>query len=192
MATSVNSNVYTVGEDTVFLLKGVLYLLPVEGSVCEIGCGSGLITEELASHCIEVVATDVTFNATNIAWKRIKRGGLAEHVHIICCDRLEALREGEIFTLITFNPPYLPSEDRDFQYSGGPTGIETPLLFVFSALRRLRINGILLFLLSSLSSWKKALHITRLLGLLPSIIGVKKIGLYEELLLIAAAYPKLS
>lgn len=192
MVTSIKTNVYAVGEDTVFLLKGILYLLPVEGSVCEIGCGSGVITEELALNRLEVLATDVTFNAVKIAWNRIKGSGLAENVHVVCCDRLEALREGEIFTLITFNPPYLPSEDEDLQYSGGPSGVETPLLFIFSALRCLRKNGILLFLLSSLSSWEKALQVMRLLGLLPSIVGIKKVGLYEELMLIAAAYPKLS
>lgn len=178
--------VYETSEDTVFLLRGVEHLIPVEGLMCEIGCGKGLISATLAEYG-ETLATDINLGAARETLARVRRDNAA--LHVICCDRLEPIREGKVFGLAVFNPPYLPDESLDPRWCGGPTGIEVPLLFIESIFKRLADGGLILFLLSSLSAWKTALKRTGEKGLLVSVIGTFKVGLYEELLMVLAAKP---
>ncbi|MCD6357389.1 MAG: methyltransferase [Thermoproteales archaeon] len=178
---------YEPGEDTMLLARGVELIAPLGGASCEIGCGSGLITLTLSTHGERVVATDLNYRAVATTWAKARRRGVDWKVDVVCCDRLEALREGELFKLIAFNPPYLPSEGEDIRWSGGAEGIEVPLSFLESALKRLAADGIVLFLLSSLSNWRKALQRARSLGLVVSILRAEGVGLYEDLLLILAA-----
>lgn len=168
------------------LARGVELIAPLSGASCEIGCGSGLITLTLALHEERVVATDLNYRAVAATWARVRRSGLDWKVDVVCCDRLEALREGALFKLIAFNPPYLPSEEGDVRWSGGAEGIEAPLSFLKSAVRRLAADGVVLFLLSSLSNWRAALREARALGLVVSVLRAEGVGLYEDLLLIMA------
>lgn len=179
--------VYETSEDTIFLLQGVERLVPVEGLMCEVGCGKGLISATLAEYG-EILATDINLSAVRGTLARVKRESAA--LHVICCDRLEPVREGKVFSLVVFNPPYLPGDSPDPRWCGGPTGIETPLLFVESALKRLADGGLMLFLLSTLSDWKTALGKIAEKGLRVSVIRTLKVGLYEELLLVLAVKPR--
>lgn len=178
---------YRAAEDTLLLARGVDYVVECSELVAEIGCGGGLITEVLAERGCEVVATDASLPAANLTWLRVKRRGLSGVVHPVCCDRLEAIREGEIFGLVAFNPPYLPDEGSDVRYSGGPTGTEVPLAFARSALRRLKRRGRALFLLSSLSNWERAIVQLASEGCVVSILKAEHVGLFEELLLVIYA-----
>ncbi|MEM0024012.1 MAG: methyltransferase [Thermofilaceae archaeon] len=177
------SDAYEPAEDTFFLAKGVNCLTPSVGLAAEIGCGKGLVTEALAAYAIEVVATDVDYASAQATWRRAKSRKLGHAVHVICCDRLEAVRVGEVFDLVAFNPPYLP-EEGDCRWAGGPTGIEVPLAFASSALMHLKKVGVIVFLLSSLSNWRGALEALKSAGNIVSVIGVKHVGLFEELLLV--------
>jgi len=181
------ANVYCTGEDTVFLAETLERLSPRCSLAGEIGCGSGLITEVLASLAEEVVATDIMAGAARATWLRVKRRGLDWKVHVVCCDRLEGLREGPIFDLIAFNPPYLPVEGEDATYSGGPTGIEIPISFAESSARRLRGGGLMVLLLSTLSDWRRALRTLIEMGFRVSVLRARGVGLFEELLAILAA-----
>ncbi len=178
------SAIYPAAEDTILLAKGVERIAHPGGLAAEVGCGGGLVTETLAGTAREVLATDVDVAAAHRTWQRAKVRGLDCRVHVVCCDRLEAVREGEVFDLVAFNPPYLPDGEGDVQVSGGPTGVEVPLSFAASALRRLRRGGLLLFILSSLSSWLRALVELRDAGCAVSIVRVERVGLFEDLLLV--------
>ncbi|MEM1509497.1 MAG: methyltransferase [Thermofilaceae archaeon] len=182
-----NANaVYETSEDTVFLLRGAEHLIPVQGLMCEIGCGKGLISAILSEYG-EILATDVNLSAARETLARVRRNNAT--LHVICCDRLEPIREGRVFSLAVFNPPYLPDESFDPRWYGGPTGVEVPLLFIESIFKRLANGGFILFLLSSLSAWKTALKMIGEKGLRVSIIRTFKIGLYEDLLMVLAAKP---
>lgn len=178
---------YKISEDTLLLIKGIGHIVLDVRFTAEIGCGSGYVTEALAENSSEVIATDVDFLSASATWQRVKAKGVDGKVHVICCDRMEAVREGEIFDVIAFNPPYLPDEEKDLQLSGGPTGIEVPLAFARSALNRLKRGGILLLILSNLSEWWNALAALRLNNCRPSILRVQHVGLFENLLLILCA-----
>jgi release factor glutamine methyltransferase len=181
------ADVYRAGEDTLLLAETLERLGPFRGLAGEIGCGSGLVTEVLASLAEEVVASDVMIEAVRATWLRVKREKLDWRVHAVCCDRFEALREGEVFGLVASNPPYLPVEGEDVTYSGGPTGVEVPLSFAESAARRLSERGFIVFLLSSLSDWRRALEALAGAGFRVSVLCSKGVGLFEELLVILAS-----
>ena len=178
---------YRISEDTLLLIKGIEHAALGAEFAAEIGCGAGYATEVLAEASREVVATDVNFESARATWLRMKAKGVDGKVHVICCDRLEAVREGEVFDAVVFNPPYLPSEGEDPQFSGGPTGIEVPLAFSSSALSRLKRGGTLLFLLSSLSNWWDALAVLGSSGCRSSILRIEHVGLFEDLLMILCA-----
>ncbi len=179
--------VYETSEDTIFLLRGAERLVPVGGLMCEVGCGKGLISATLAEYG-EILATDINLSAVRETLARVKKESAT--LHVVCCDRLEPIREGKVFSLVVFNPPYLPEESFDPRWCGGPTGIEMPLLFTGSVLKRLADRGLMMFLLSSLSDWKTALRELNEKGLRVSVIGTLRVGLYEELLLVLAAKPR--
>lgn len=179
-------HVYEPAEDTFLLARGVSAFSPLVGLAAEIGCGGGLITEVLAEYAKEVVATDASFACARATWQRVKSKGLGGIVHVVCCDRLEAVRVGGLFEFISFNPPYLPDEG-DPCWAGGPTGIEAPLAFAYSASMRLKKGGCMLFILSSLSNWVNALLTLRLIGYIVSVARVERVGLFEDLLLVLCA-----
>jgi len=175
---------YRASEDTVLLAKA---LECIDGSyrlAGEIGCGAGFITEVLASMAEEVVSSDIDIEAARETWSRAKQKGFNWKVHVVCCDRLEAIREGEVFQLTAFNPPYLPDEEEDTATSGGPSGVEAPLSFVESAAKRMARNGLMVFLLSSLSDWLRALEELTIKGFCTSVLCAKSVGLFEDLLVI--------
>lgn len=185
-ARSCSQDLYEPGEDTVLLARGVEAAGPIGGAACEVGCGTGLVTLALAQQAERVVATDVNYRAAATTWARAKRAGLGWKVDAVCCDRLEAFREGGLFGLVAFNPPYLPSEEGDVRWDGGEEGVEVPLSFLESVARRLAPGGAALFLLSSLSNWLKALQEARILGMAVSVLRVEGVSLYEDLLLVMA------
>lgn len=179
-------SVYKSAEDTFALAKGIDCILPLTDRVAEIGCGEGFVTEVLTTYAKEVVATDVDYGSAQATWERVKSRKRDQAVHVICCDRLEALRSGDLFDLIAFNPPYLP-EEGDLRWAGGPTGIEMPLAFARSASTRLKRRGLMLLVISSLSNWTDALLVLKSMGYLVSIVGVKRVGLFEDLFVILCA-----
>jgi len=181
------ADVYRPEEDTILLARTLEHLGPCCGLVGEMGCGSGLVTEVLALLAEEVVSSDVLAEAARATWFKAKRRGLDWKVHVVCCDRFEALREGKIFNVIAFNPPYLPVEGEDVAYGGGPTGIEVPLSFAESAAKRLSEGGLMVLLLSTLSDWHRALKLLSEKGFRVSVLCAKGVGLFEDLLAILAA-----
>ncbi|RLE85637.1 MAG: hypothetical protein DRJ41_00825 [Thermoprotei archaeon] len=172
-------DVYPPAEDTFLLLK---FLESIKSATysCEIGSGSGVITEKLLNISERALATDIDFKACEATWKRTKK---SYKLDVICCDSLTSIREIEMFDLIVSNPPYLPYEGEHSSWSGGKGGIEVPLKFVKDGLRRLKKGGKIAMVLSSLSS------IEELVSALPSDVKVErpikaKLGLFEELYII--------
>jgi len=172
-------NIYTPREDTFFLLEEVSKIRPVNGIACEIGVGSGIITYELSKKADYVIGTDISIDALRYAKKRLKS---IHNIELICCNAINCIRPNRIFQLIIFNPPYLPCTD-DVVICGGENGVEKTIDFLIDSVIRLKRNGIIIFIQSSLSSINMLLDKIRELGLMIVQWKEKNIGMFERLYL---------
>jgi HemK-related putative methylase len=103
--------------------------------VLEVGCGSGLVSLELARQVESLVALDINPHAVRATRER--------GVEVIRSDLFGGIR-GK-FDLIIFNPPYLPTEraersDQWINYAldGGESGRETIGRFLLDLAEHLR------------------------------------------------------
>jgi release factor glutamine methyltransferase len=137
------SDPYRYSEDSRLLWKA-LSDIGGAGVFLEIGVGSGGNISKLSHQrgFDRIIGTDL-MNLAEI------RNQVPKSVELVNADRASCFR-GEIFDLIAFNPPYLPSEEiLDLATDGGRGGIEVPLQFMESALSVLRTDGRILMVLSS-------------------------------------------
>jgi release factor glutamine methyltransferase len=114
----------------------------------EIGTGSGLLLSILEKNFTYVTGSDIDLQAL----QHCKQQTISSNALLVCCDAGSAFGIGK-FDLIVSNPPYLPNDDcyniRDPTVHGGPTGIETTVHFINSALPLLAWNGKMLIVISS-------------------------------------------
>jgi release factor glutamine methyltransferase len=109
----------------------------------EIGVGSGAVAEELAANFENVVGTDI--DLASLAYCRSRNPKLM----LACCDAASGFSNIR-FDLVVANPPYLPDDgDKDATVHGGPTGVETTIRFIESALPLLSDRGAMLVVVSS-------------------------------------------
>jgi release factor glutamine methyltransferase len=132
--------------------------------VADVGTGSGCIAVALARELphAEIYATDISADALAVARRNAKRHGVADRIHFVQTDLLQALsRESGMagepagFDLIVSNPPYvarneageLPREVREHEPEkaliGGSTGIELYGRLIEEAGELLAARGIL-------------------------------------------------
>lgn len=82
--------------------------------IADVGTGSGCIAVALAQEfrSAEILATDISSAALEVARRNAERHGVMERVHFAKCDLLAlAAAGGEQFDLIVSNPPYVASRD---------------------------------------------------------------------------------
>ena len=109
----------------------------------EIGVGSGVLLNLLEKNFVNVAGSDIKLQALEHC--RGRTGAM-----LVCCDAASAFASK--FDLIVSNPPYLPDDRvRDTTVHGGPTGIETTIHFIESALPLLSCGGRMLLVVSSLA-----------------------------------------
>ncbi len=130
--------VYQPSEDTSTLARA---LRDYTGESClEMGFGSGAILDTLVPRFRTVVGTDIL----SVAQAAAAKGG----AEVVLADRATCFRD-KSFDLVTFNPPYLPSERiEDTTVDGGKGGIQIPLSFLDEALRVVKQQGKVVLLLS--------------------------------------------
>jgi release factor glutamine methyltransferase len=110
----------------------------------EIGVGSGLLLNMLEKNFANVAGSDIDLQVLQHC-----RG--KSEAMLACCDAASAF--AGTFDLIVSNPPYLPDDKvRDTTVHGGPSGIETTIQFIRSALVQLARGGRMLFVVSSLAN----------------------------------------
>jgi len=109
----------------------------------EVGVGSGVLLNLLEKNFANVAGSDIDLRALQHC--RGRSGAM-----IACCDAASAFVGS--FDLIVSNPPYLPDDKvRDMTVHGGPTGVETTIHFIQSALPLLARGGKMLFVVSSIA-----------------------------------------
>jgi release factor glutamine methyltransferase len=144
--------------------------------VADVGTGSGCLAVALAHELphAEIVATDISAAALEIARRNAARHSVADRIQFIECDLLGAASESSL-DLIVSNPPYvarnesatLAREVRDHEpheaLFGGPTGVEIYARLIEQAGALLRPGGIVVLELgyNSADEVRKMFHVQR-------------------------------
>jgi release factor glutamine methyltransferase len=187
----VDDGVYEPADDT-FMLCANLEISPNE-TVLEIGTGCGLVAIVAAKTGATVVATDKLTAAVQNARKNVTLHKCEPRVEIRQGDLFEPISTEETFSLLLFNPPYLPgTKDApafDPAWSGGNKGFEVTERFLDQCIQYLDPDGRLLLVQSSLSEPE---HIQLRLEQLFCEVKVKeeRAFFFERLLLFEAKTPK--
>lgn len=146
--------------ETELLVEAGLELFPdadALASIADVGTGSGCIGVALAHERpkAQVIATDISEAAVDVARRNAARHGVADRMRVVCGDLLEGV-DGP-FDLIVANPPYireyervlLQREVREHEPSvalyGGPQGLDLISRLVEQASTRLVPGGYLVF-----------------------------------------------
>ena len=176
--------VYYPREDSLLIAK-VLENTDVKGkTVLEIGCGSGFLSVLLAKKGASVTAVDISEEAVETTKTNAETNGTK--ITILKSDLFSSV--GGKFGLIVFNPPYLPVEEgeTDFTYAGGLSGRETIERFVSDAKDHLLPNGTVLIVISSLTGEKETTNLFEKEGMKSRVVAREKIP-WEELIVLESS-----
>lgn len=167
---------YAPAEDTFLLCR---YIDTISGdSALEVGSGSGFVTKLLERRFGYVACTDIDH--------RILREQTHPAQNRICCHAADAIRYK--FDVIVSNPPYLDTEDVRFgDTDGGPGGVSVPISFLHSMAPRLKPDGHIAMVISSLSRLDILAEQARRLGMLHEIAMRQRL-FFEELYVVRMAY----
>lgn len=163
--------VYMPEQDTYLLLKAALAEARPCDLVLEVGCGSGLISQELACKAKSILATDINPHAVQAA--------KARGVDVVRTDLFQGIL-GE-FDLILFNPPYLPTSQNertgqwiDYALDGGEDGRETIARFLEDLPDHLRSSGRALLLISSLTGLDRVRDMAEVQGFDSAVVATER------------------
>ena len=167
-----DDQVYPPDEDTFLLLEASLREVKECDDVLEVGTGSGMIAEKLRNIARFVLATDISPYAVKEAGKK--------GIDVIRTDLAKGVRKK--FSLIIFNPPYLPLDEEERKgdwiekaIDGGEGGREVILRFLKEIKDNLEENGRILILVSSLSGIDEVLEFAKKQGYVFEKVAEKKL-----------------
>jgi release factor glutamine methyltransferase len=187
----VDDGVYEPADDT-FMLCDNLSITPNE-TLLEIGTGCGLVAIVAAKAGAQVIATDQSEAAVQNAKKNVTLHKCTNLIEIRHGNLFDPIRPEEKFSLLVFNPPYLPGTKEDLVFdpawSGGNKGYEVTEKFLKHCMQFLQAKGRLLLVQSSLSDPE---HIKHRLEQLFHTVNVKaeKAFFFERLILFEAQIPR--
>ncbi|MBZ9570054.1 methyltransferase [Methanobrevibacter sp. TMH8] len=162
--------------------------------VLEIGTGSGIIAMYASKLADEVVATDINFNAVQLAEKNFSSNDI-NNIKLLFGDLFEPVRaefEGkdQKFDVILFNTPYLPTDDCEilednlnYAFDGGLDGRKVIDRFLNEVKDYLNEGGRVQLIQSSLSNVEETLLRLEELGFITEITASEKF-FFEEIVLI--------
>ena len=151
--------VYDPAEDT-FLLLETLHIDTNE-TVLELGTGCGIIALECARKASHIVCTDINPFAVALTHRNIKRNQhlINGSIEIRQGPLFSVLDKKELFNIIIFNPPYLPTKKQekiggwfDVATNGGRDGLKLTKQYIQGFKKHLLKNGCAYFIFSSLSN----------------------------------------
>ena len=180
--------VYMPSDDT-FLLAENLEIKDGQ-SVLEIGTGSGLVSMYASLLTDDVTATDINFNALELAEKNFKLNNI-DTIKLEFGDMFEPVKDKK-FDVILFNTPYLPTDsddvindDLNYAFDGGLDGRNVIDRFISEAPNHLNDKGIVQMIQSSLSDNDKTLNMFDRNGFIAEIAKSEHF-FFEDIVLINA------
>ena len=164
LTIELHPEVYDPAEDT-FLLIDAIDIKKYE-SVLEIGTGCGIIALECARIGANVICTDINPYAVGLTKRNylINKALMTGSFEIRKGDLFIPIHEREIFDVIIFNPPYLPTKRNeliggsgwfDVATNGGTDGLKHTKKYIENLENHLKDDGNAYFVFSSLSDSNK-------------------------------------
>jgi len=145
---------YEPAEDSYLLQKYVRML--AKGNVLDVGTGSGIQAETAAEKGCRVVALDKDPEVIRVLTDKKANNN---RITFIESDlfRIPNKKNLTTFDTVIFNPPYLPSDQKnpDPALDGGKKGYEILETFLNQVSQYLKSNGLILIVFSSLSNKEK-------------------------------------
>jgi release factor glutamine methyltransferase len=146
--------VYPPAADT-YLLLDAICIKPTD-IVLDVGCGAGLGTLVAASQAQCVVSVDISLQAVRNTCENLRKNRLEHNSTVLQSDLFAGLSREKKFSLIMFNPPYLPADDMstdmDHALIGGEEGSELTERFVKEAALHIIEDGQLYVVVSTLAN----------------------------------------
>ena len=180
--------VYIPSDDT-FLLAENLEIKEGQ-SVLEIGTGSGLVSMYASLLSDDVTATDINYNALELAEKNFKLNNI-NTIKLEFGDLFEPVKDKK-FDVILFNTPYLPTDsddiindDLNYAFDGGLDGRKVIDRFINQVSNHLNDKGIVQIIQSSLSDNDRTLDMFDRNGFV-SEIAKSESFFFEKIVLINA------
>ena len=180
--------VYLPSDDS-FLLAENLEIKEGQ-SVLEIGTGSGIVSMYASLLTDDVTATDINYNALELAEKNFKLNNI-NTIKLEFGDLFEPVKDKK-FDVILFNTPYLPTDsddiindDLNYAFDGGLDGRNVIDRFINQVSNHLNDKGIVQMIQSSLSDNEKTLNMFDRNGFIAEIAESEKF-FFEEIVLINA------
>jgi len=158
LVLELHPQVYDPAEDS-FLLLESLQITPRD-VVLELGTGCGLLALACVYQGARVVCSDINPYAVQLTRHNIERNRhlLQSPIEVRQGNLFSVLNDNERFTVILFNPPYLPtkknektSEWFDTATDGGRTGLTITKRFLQGLCQHLQPTGCAYFIYSTLS-----------------------------------------
>ena len=176
-------SVYYPREDSELMAKTLEKVDLRRKSALEIGCGSGFLSILMAKKGAAVTAVDINEEAVDTT----KKNAAANEAEVIAAKSDLFSNVSNKFNLIIFNPPYLPVEEgeTDWTYAGGKNGRDVIERFVAKVKNYLKPNGTVLLLISSLTGEKEVIELFRNQKMKTKIVAREKVP-WEELIMIEA------
>lgn len=176
------TDVYQPAEDSFILAEEARKRFGRDDRVLEVGCGSGIVAEEVIESGAAMIAADINPHACQAAADR----GLES----VRANLVEPFRS-TTFDGILFNPPYLPARPEtdaadwmSVALSGGEHGRAIINPFLDTVGRVLRPGGQVLILVSSLTGIEAVRERARSNGLSGSVVTEESFP-YERLVVLA-------
>lgn len=171
------SQVYPPREDSFLLHEAVISEILPDDYVLEVGIGTGFVISDLPS-CRLVAGTDINPHAVVTAYNK--------GIMALRTDMARGLKP--VFTLVLFNPPYLPTgplekiyDWLEYALDGGLDGRETLTRFLEEIPDFMTKNGRILILISELQDFDLCEGLFSSSGFLWSISGSKRMEDGENL-----------
>jgi len=163
LTIELHPDVYEPAEDTFQLIEAIQ--LKRDDKVLEIGTGCGLISLICAKKGANVVCTDINPIAVELTKKNnlMNQNKLNGVLDVRLGDLFSVIDKFELFDIIVFNPPYLPTKPdervlndwHEKALDGGPDGLLQTKRFLEKVSDYLEKDGCGYFVFSSLSDRKK-------------------------------------